>query len=96
MRNLILAATLAVVGTAQQQMFYQHAPTEVGSFLEIQAPAPETEAPLTINLAADAGLSCMLWDKMMQFNLGDLRSDTGYKSESAKILFNFCQQFTIT
>lgn len=51
--------------------------------------------PQPISLASQASLSCILYDKLLQFDLSDLRSDTGYKNEAAGIVFNFCQQFTV-
>ena len=51
--------------------------------------------PEAMSLASKASLSCVLWDKMMQFDLSELRSDTWYKNQTAGIIFNFCEQFTI-
>jgi len=48
---------------------------ELGSFLEIQAPKAEIKIRETINLVDEASLSCMLFDRLIQFNLGPLRSD---------------------
>ena len=97
MRNLLVAAAAMVVGTAvgAEQMFFQQPPTEMGIIPREYSDVKVVKQPEAMILVSKAALSCVLWDKMMQFDLSELRSDTWYKNETAGVIFNFCEQFTI-
>jgi hypothetical protein len=96
MRNLLVALAGTFIGTAAgaEQKFFQHPPTELG-IIPKEYTNFKPVKPKPMNLASEAALSCVLWDKMMQFDLSELRSETGYKNETAGVIFNFCEQFNI-